>query len=195
MARRMVPDAPARQAAARQRHEQLLASVERLIEAWRSRAASQPAQDGADLTAAMSLVGMARQQAESGRFDDANQALAQAQQHVLVGMGRSLNAATLDYTERPASPAEEFQQALARHRSYVELLPLAVRDLKPPADALALIERYSETGTVLQTQAVQQFQAGDTAQALAQIRSATLYLQRALLAAGLATPQASGGTP
>jgi len=195
MARRMAPDASARQLAARQRHEQLLANVERLLEAWRERASTQAPGDGDDLTAAIGLVEMSRQHAQEGRFDDANQVLVQAERHVLAGMNRTLHAATLDYTLRSSTPAEAFAIELARHRGYAELLPLALRDLKPRPDALALIERYADTSTTLQAQAQQHFQAGDATQALAQIRSATLYVQRALLAAGLVTPQPNETPP
>jgi len=114
---------------------------------------------------------------------------------VLAGMNRTLHAATLDYTLRSSTPAEAFAIELARHRGYAELLPLALRDLKPRPDALALIERYADTSTTLQAQAQQHFQAGDATQALAQIRSATLYVQRALLAAGLVTPQPNETPP
>jgi hypothetical protein len=195
MARRMVPDAPARLAAAQQRNQQLLGSIERLMQAWRARADSQPPDDGSDLTAAMGLIGRARQLAEDKRFDEANQSLAQAEKHVLAGMNRTLHAATLDYTLRSSDPAEEFQHELARHRGLVELLPLAVRDLKPQGDAMALIERYGDTSNTLQLQALQKFQAGETAQALTQLRNATLYVQRALLAAGLVAPPAQGAAP
>ena len=195
MARRLVPDAPARQAAARQRYEQLQGTVERLLGAWRSRTAPQAPGDASDMTGALGLLGRARQLADDGRFEEANQTLVQAEQHVLSGMNRTLHAATLDYTQRAASPAEEFQLELARHRGFAELLPLAVRDLKPQPEALALIERYGETSNRLQAQALQQFQSGDTAGALARIRNATLYVQRALMAAGLVAPQPVGTSP
>jgi tetratricopeptide (TPR) repeat protein len=195
LARRMVPDAPARQAAARQRYGQLLASLERLMDAWRARAGILANDDGQDHAAAQGLVGLARQQAQENRFDEANQSLAQAERHVLAGMNRTLHATTLDYTLRSTSPAEEFQNELARHRGFVDLLPLAVRDLQPRAEALALIERYGETSRTLETQALAQFQAGDTTQALESLRSATQYLQRALSAAGLAAPPPIGITP
>lgn len=194
-ARRLVPDAPARQALARQRHEQLAGSVERLIEAWRLRLDGSARDDGGDMTAAVGLAALARQQAQEGRHDEANQSLAQAERHVLAGMGRTLSSTTLDYTVRAGSPAEEFQIELARHRGLVELVPLAVRDLKPAPDAMLLIDRYGETGGTLQTQALQQFQAGDTRQALTLLRNATLYVQRALLAAGLTVPQPTGSPP
>jgi tetratricopeptide (TPR) repeat protein len=192
MARRSVPDAPARREAARHRHDQLLASVERLVEALRARARDG---DASELTAAIGLISVARQQAQEGRYDEANQALAQAERHVLTGMTRTLAATTLDYTVRTGSPLEEFQNELARHKGLAELVPLAVRDLRPRPDAVALIERYSETSTQLHGQALQQFQAGNIPQALTHLRNATLYVQRALLAAGLVAPQPTGNPP
>ncbi|QTN23814.1 hypothetical protein HZ992_02065 [Rhizobacter sp. AJA081-3] len=192
MARRSAPDAPARREAARQRHDQLLASVERLVEALRARTSNGEA---TDLTSAIGLLSVARQHAQEGRYDEANQALAQAERHVLAGMTRTLNATTLDYTVRAASPVEEFQNELARHKGLAELVPLAVRDLRPRPDAMALIDRYGETSTQLHGQALQQFQAGEIAQALTHLRNATLYVQRALLAAGLVAPQPTGNPP
>ena len=151
MARRSAPDAPARREAARQRHDQLLASVERLVEALRARTSNGEA---TDLTSAIGLLSVARQHAQEGRYDEANQALAQAERHVLAGMTRTLNATTLDYTVRAASPVEEFQNELARHKGLAELVPLAVRDLRPRPDAMALIDRYGETSTQLHGQAL-----------------------------------------
>jgi tetratricopeptide (TPR) repeat protein len=195
LARRMAPDAPARQAAAKQRYEQYVESVERLVDALRIRAAAQSPSDAHDQTAAIGLVGGARQLAQSGRYDEANQTLAQAEAHVLSGLNRSLAGATLDYTERPASSADEFQYEVARYRGFAELLPLAVRELKPRPKALAQIERYDQTSSTLQARAIQQFQQGDTRQALVNIRNATLHIQRALRAAGLVEPQPTGSLP
>lgn len=191
-ASRHVPDAPARREAARARHEQLLPSVERLLESLRARAGQA---ESADITAALGLVGTARQQAQEGRYEEANQTLAQAERHVLDGMNRTLGATTLDYTVRAATPVEEFQFELARHRGLAELIPLAVRDLQPKGDALALIERYGESRNALYGQALQQFQSGEVVQALAHLRNATLFVQRALLAAGLVAPQPTGNSP
>jgi hypothetical protein len=192
MASRHVPDAPSRRELAKVRHEQLLASVERLLESLRARAGHAEA---ADVTAALGLVAVARRQAQEGRHEEANLALAQAERHVLAGMNRTLSATTLDYTVRASTPVEEFQVELARHRGLAELIPLAVRDLQPRGDALALIERYGESRNTLYGQALQQFQSGDVVQALAHLRNATLFVQRALLAAGLVAPQPTGSTP
>lgn len=191
LARRLVPDAPAQKAAAKARHDQLLASVERLIEAWRARTGG----DGRELAGAMALVADARQQAQEQRYEESAKTLAQAERQVLEGMNRVLASTTLDYTLRPAGPLEEFQQELSRQRGFAELVPLAVQDLRPGADAMALIERYTDTSRTLHAQALQHFEGGDVAKALTHIRNATLYLQRALLAAGLVAPTPTGNPP
>ena len=196
-ARRLVPDASGRQAAARARAEQMAASLDRLVEAWRQRLGSSAVAevDDGDLLAATGLMHTARGFAREGRHEDAVHTLAVAEGHVLVGMNRVMHARTVDYTARAATPDEEFQLELQRHRSLAELVPLAVNDLKPRSDALVLIDRYAEASLALRGQAQARFAAGDTDQALAHLRNALLFVQRALTTAGLVVPQAAGGTP
>lgn len=191
MARRLVPDGALKVAAARARHEQRLASVERLLEAWRARAAG----DGQALTDVLGVLGQAKAAAQAQRWDDARERLAQAERQVHEGLARTLGTATLDYTLRPATPAEAFAQELAQQHGLAELVPLALRDLRPRPEAVALVERYSETSQSLRTQALQRFEQGATEEALVHLRSATLYLQRALQAAGLVVPPATNGDP
>lgn len=194
MARRLVPDAPARQAAARQRYDHLSATLQRLLEAWQLRLGGVDAEDG-DRVAAIGLMETAGALARAQRFEEAGHTLAAAEGHVLTGMNRLLNARTLDYTQRAATPAEEYQIELERHRGLSELVPLAVRDLKPRAEALALVERYSEASAAMRNQAQTRARSGDMAQALADLHHALQFVQRALTAAGLVTPQATGGAP
>ncbi|CAD5372309.1 Cellulose synthase operon protein C [Rubrivivax sp. A210] len=191
LARRMAPDAPARQAALRQRHQEMLANVERLIDSWRSRAGAADGK-GSDLAEALGLVGSARSMADSSRFEESVRALEAAQGYVLAGLARQLGTREIDYTVRASSPAEEFQLELKRHQSLAELVPVAVADLRPKGEALAAVERHAESGRVLRMQAEASFKGGDTAQALAHLRNASLFYQRALGAAGVAMPSATG---
>lgn len=191
LARRLVPDGALKVAAVRARHEQQLASVERLFDSWRTRGGG----DAQALTDVAGVLGQARAAAQEQRWDEAQQRLALAERQVLEGLSRALGSGTLDYTLRPASPAEEFQQELARQRGFAELLPLALRDLRPRPEAVTLVERYSETSQTLRGQALQRFEQGATDEALVHIRSATLYLQRALQAAGLVVPPSQGNPP
>ncbi len=205
LARRLAPDAPARMAASRQRHDQMLANLERLVESWRSRSGhgiggrarnleDSDAIDG-DMAAALGLMSTARYFAQAGRFDEGVHTLAAAEQHVLSAMRRVLTSGELDYTARAGTPAEEFQLELQRHRALADLVPLAVNEFKPRGETAALIDRYGDASRTLALQAEQTFQGGDAAQALAHIRNATLYVQRALQAAGVALPNPTGSTP
>jgi tetratricopeptide (TPR) repeat protein len=188
-ARRMVPDSPARQQTLRLRHEQQQAAIERLIEAWRERAGS--AAD-AELVEAMGHVGSARQLGQSARYEEALKELSGAQAHLLTGMARLFASREVDYTPRATGPAEQFQLELSQYDAAAGLLPLAIAELKPRADAVALIDRYRTTATALRVQAQQQMARSENSSALASLRSAMQYVQRALAAAGVATPTPTG---
>lgn len=193
-ARRLAPDQPSKQQMQRQRHEQQLAALERLLETWRERAvAAGHIDDG--LLDASGLLGQARRLGEEQRFDDSLRALAAAEQRVLGGMQRVLGGRELDYTERPATPADAWRLEQARHATLADLVPLALRELAPRAEMRTLIERYQQSSLALSTQAQVRHDAGDTESALDLLRVATMYLQRALAAAGLALPNDSRINP
>ena len=194
LARRMAPDAPARQAAARLRQQQMLASLDRVVESWPTRLNPEEPMDG-DLFSALGLMATARSFAAEGRYEDAVHTLAAAERHMLAGMKHVLTTREVDYTVRASSPEQEFQQELQRHQGLSELVPLAVAELKPSGEAAVLIDRYGDTSRNLRTQAQQQAAAGDTKAALIHIRNALMYLQRALQAAGVSMPTPSGNAP
>jgi hypothetical protein len=192
MARRLVPDQPSRQQALRQRHEQHLASVERLVEAWRVRAGSKA--DNA-LLDATGQVGQAKRFGDEQRYDDSLRTLATVEQQLVAGLARLFPSRELDYTPRSSDPAAAFADEMASYSALSELVPLAVRELAPRADARALIERYVQSAHALHAQAQQRFEAGERDAALATLRNATLYVQRALASAGVVTPNPTGGQP
>lgn len=193
MARRLAPDAPSRQLMLRQRHERQLASTERLIEAWRVRAGAAAGNDNA-LLDATGLVGQARLQGEQQRYDESLQTLAATERYVLDGMSRALTSRELNYSARAATPAETYSVEMARHSALTELVPLALRELQPRPDARALIERYLQSSKALHAQAQRRYEAGETANALATLRSASSYVERALNAAGVVTPAPTDGS-
>jgi hypothetical protein len=192
MARRLVPDQPLRQQALRQRYEQQLASVERLVEVWRQRA---DGRDGNALLDAIGTVGLARRLGEQQRYDDSLRALAAVEQQLVTGLARVFPSRELDYTPRSSDAAGAFGDEMASYAVLSELVPLAVRELSPRADARALIERYLQSAQALHAQAQKRFETGQSEAALATLRSATLYLQRALSAAGVVTPLPTGPSP
>ncbi len=194
LARRLVPDTAAQQAVARQRYAQMLAAMDKLIEAWRARAPQGDALDG-DIYAALGLTETARYFGDAGRYIEAVFTLETAERHVLAGINRALQGRDIDYTQRAATPQQEFELELQRHAALADLLPLAINELRPRGDAAALIDRYADTSRSLRAQAQKQALAGDAPGALAHLRNAMLYLQRALQAAGLSTPQQIGSAP
>lgn len=194
LARRLAPDAPARQAALRQRYAQMSANLKRLVETWREQMGPTDFEHG-DMTSAVELIETAGYFAEVGRHEDAVHTLSTAERHVLAGMRQMLKPRELDYTQRASTPAEELQLELRRHQGLVDLVPLAINELRPRAEALSSIERYGEASRNLRAQALAQSQAGDIAGALNHIRNAMLYVQRALGAAGLAMPAEAGRPP
>lgn len=193
-ARRLVPDATTQQAVARQRQQQMLATLERLVDSLYGGAAPPEVRDG-DVDAALGLMDTARQFAAGGRHEQAVFTLGLAENHMLVAMQRVGPAREVDYTQRAASPQQEFSLELQRLEGLADLVPLAVRELRPSGAALALIERYSETGSALRQKAREQAAGGDLPGALERLRQASAHVQRALQAAGVSTPQAVGVLP
>lgn len=192
-ARRLAPDAAAQQNAARQRLLQKQAVLERLVEAWRVRMSEQQAMDG-DLQAALALLETARWFAREGRHVEGLHTADAAERHVLDGMKRWMQGAELDYTQRAATPAQEFEQELQRHAALAELLPLAVSELKPRGAAAQQAERHGDTSRGLRVQAQQKAADGDLPAALVLLRQALLHAQRALEAAGVSVPTPTGSS-
>jgi len=194
MARRLVPDAPSRQQALRARHQEQFAALDRLLEAWRTRAGAQAGGDPALLDVALRFA-QAQRLGEAQRYEEGLQLLASAQRLVLDGMNRSLVSREIDYTVRPADADEAFRAEMARHAALADLVPLALRELQPNAEARALIERYLQSGRTLQGQAMLRHGGGDARGAVEHLRGASEFVQRALQAAGVMTPGAAGDPP
>ena len=190
-ARQLVPDAATRLAEQRARHAQLLESTLGMLASARRHLekTSAPRDDAAlaraDLARAADLVASARGLAATQHFEDANRALAAAEQALLSALAGALGSATLDYTPRFESPAEEFRYEAERFGSFRLLVPRALVELKPGDAAVRLVERYVEQGVRLRDEAALQATRGDAGVALVTMREATGWLQRALTAAGL----------
>jgi hypothetical protein len=192
LARRLAPDGAARQVAAQQRYEQRLALLDRLLQAWPAAETSATRAAGTtdpdDRSAATAQLGEARRLAADGRFEDANQQLKSAEARLLTGLNRLLHQRTLDYSSRAGTLQEQFIDGLARHEGLIDLVPVALAELRPGPEAQTLVERYADASRVLRQRAVQRQQAGDLPQALTDLHNAVLYAQRALTAAGVALP-------
>ena len=190
-ARQLVPDAATRLAEQRVRHAQLLESTLGMLASARRHLekSAAPREDAAqaqgDVVRAADLLAAARKLAALDRFEEANRALAAAELALLSALTRALGSATLDYTARFESPAEEYRHETERFGSFRQLVPLALEDLKPVEAAARLAQRYVEQALQLRDEAQRQAARGDAGTALNTMREATGWLQRALTAAGL----------
>lgn len=191
MARRLVPDSSDRIHENRVRYSQMLASIESLRKSYRLHLSHLGRSESRDQgwRRVSSLIDEAKAHAGADRLVEANRSLLQAEYSLLAAFNTVLSARTIDYTPHFSDAKEEFQFEFERNRSYGDLVPLAIAELKPSGDAIKLIARHVESNRALRDRA-QQFAANRNLQAALQsIRDGTAELQRALLAAGLVTPQ------
>jgi len=193
-ARHLVPDPAAQLREERSRYAQLMASLDSLRASYRAHLAhlDRDVLDDPAWRAVERLIGEARALETARRLHDANRVLLQAESLQLDAFGPLLSGKTLDYTAHFTNPADEFRFELERHMDYDALVPLAIAELNPTEGARRLVERYVATSVEMRRNAHRRAAAGDFSGALATIRAGTVYLQRALLAAGLVVPQEGG---
>ncbi len=180
-ARQLVPDQASKQIEDKVRFQRLKESVDSLRGSYQRHAARGKAAGARDpeLARADALMQEAETAENSDKFGEA----------VLKAMNTVLGSATLDYAQKFETPAEEFAYELDRNRSFADLVPVAVSELKPNPDSLRLVERYVDQNKALREQAQREAGNKDYAAALKTIRSGTGHLQRALLTAGLVVPK------
>lgn len=191
-AQQLVPDPGSQQAGERARFEQLENSVAAL---QRTALIALPAASGRDREAAErmharagTLVDQAFAMARADRYIEANQLLDQALVLLLKDASQRLAGHTIVYDRRFASPREEFDFELDRHRSFERLMPLALLEFRPSAEALALIDRYVAQARQLRERGESSVDL-DARGAIKSVVEGTDSLRRALQAAGLVVPQ------
>lgn len=199
-ARRRVPDTEALAIKQRADYGKLLESVESLEKSYRSylKRAKPPSstlggetEERASLGIAR-LVDAAKMHAQENRMGDALQALEKAEQVMKSALGRILGSTTIEYTQKFESPAEEYSFELERNRSYLELIPVAIAELKPTEDAKQTIESLVEQDRAAIDLAREYAKLQDYRKALANVRAGTGYLQLALSTAGLVLSKGAG---
>lgn len=193
-ARHLVPDPEVRMREERLRNEQLGASLRSLRQSYREQLAhsGRETQDDAAWRSVSQLIEQAESLAATQRVAESNRLLLQAESVQLDAFGPLLSGKTLIYAPHFRDPGDEFRFELERNRDYDALVPLALAELKPTEGARKLVERYVASSEDLRRTAMRRAATADYSGALAAIRAGTVYLQRALLAAGLVVPQEGG---
>lgn len=200
-ARQLVPDAAARAVDQRVRYASLARTVQTLEGSYetnlaraRGLARGTPVTDPR-LDAARALVEEAKAHASAERDAQAVVSLERAERELMAGLNTLLGSATLQYATKFDSPADEYAWELERNRSYRDLVPVALAELKPRREAVALVERYVATNRKHVQDAEGLAGAKNFTAAIDTLKSGTTFLQAALAAAGLVMPKDAGATP
>lgn len=191
-AQQLVPDPGSQQAGERARYAQLEDSVLALQRtasiALPLPSAGQGESTGKISARASALVEQAVALARADRYIEANKQLDQALVLLLKDASMRLTGQTIVYDRRFADRHEEFDFELERHRSFERLVPLAVVQFRPAAEALVLVERYVAEARGLRERA-EALVGRDPMAAIKHVTDGTDSLRRALQAAGLVVPQ------
>ncbi|MCM2327663.1 MAG: hypothetical protein NDI88_07240 [Lysobacter sp.] len=192
-ARQLAPDPAARAVDLRVRYAGLLRTVETLARSYEANAARMGAA-GADprLAAARASQEQASGLAATEHMEEAVRALERAERELMAGLNAMLGSSTLQYAKRFETQAEEHGYELERNRSYRELVPVAIAELKPRREAVVLVERYVAANARQLEAAEGHAAAGRLPEAIDALRTGTNSLQAALAAAGLAVPRNIG---
>jgi hypothetical protein len=142
-----------------------------------------------DIERIRTMVKAATALENAGDLPGANKILVEAHTISVATLNKLVSGETLIYDLRFSSAADEFRYELARHRSYEELIPIAVNTLHPTGEANRLIDRYFEQSERLKVQAEEDAARGEHKNALIVMRTAIDYLQKALQSVGIVVPQ------
>ena len=193
-ARQLVPDSMlrvieqrAKAAALREAVDSLITSYENHLARTQGLSRGSRASD-AILERVRSLLDEARVFENLERIADANKLMYEAEKMLMAGLARVLNTSTVTYAARFETQAAEYAYELERNHSYVDLLPLAIAELKPPPESLARIGQYREQNQTAIRKAQKLAGKKQFHDAIAALRGGTAYLQGALAETGLILP-------
>ncbi len=136
------------------------------------------------------LVEQARRQVAAGHVEDGVISLLDAERRLTDGLTEAIGSATVEYRRANGQPDQVLRDELARNQSFVELVPIAVGQLRPPPETVAAMNHLVEVNVSLRKLAEQQATAHNTEAAIATLRQATESIEQMLQQAGLKVLQA-----
>ena len=192
-ARQLVPDPAARAGDQRVRYAALLRTTVALAQSYeRHLAGAGTAPGDPRLERARARIEEAKGLANGEQLAEAVAVLEKTQRELMGGLNAALGSTTVHYTQRFETPAEEYAFELDRNRAYRDLVPVAIAELKPRREAVALVDRYV-AANARHLEAAEGLAAGrNYREAADALRSGTNNLQAALAAAGLSVPRDAG---
>lgn len=189
-ARQFAPDPAQAGAELRARFEALLESTQSMLAAARRQARTKSSVvAAAALERGAEFVAAAVRMAGETRIEQAYRTLLQAERALLEALPSLLGTTTLDYALRFDSPRDELRYETERYDSFRRLVPIALAQLRPVPEKLQQVDQHLLRATRLHESAAAESERGGVAAALDAQREATMWLQRALNAAGLVVPE------
>lgn len=190
MAARLLPSSQEELADPKLRYKELLDAVQTFAVSYqqnRQRLQSKKGEQAnvLDEKAFNELISEAKADEKAGNLEEANRKLGQAQRLVAKALAQLMASEVVVYDKTFASPKEEYEDELARYRSYEELIPLAIEQKKPTPLIVDQMDEFVKKGDQLHKEAALKAEAKDHKAAIALLQDATAYLQRALLVAGV----------
>ena len=120
-----------------------------------------------------------------GKYDKANEILANTQDEISGLMNKMLANRTMSYEMKFDTPEQEYAHELARYNSLEELIPLAIEQKQPPKEMLALMDSYANKGKAKRDQAAADAKQKNFAAALENIKGASGDIESALKLVGV----------
>lgn len=191
-AQQLVPDPASQQAGERARFSQLedsIAALQRAAMISMPQAGARQPESAERISArAGVLVSQAVALASADRYVEANKQLDAALLLLLRDASARLAGHTIVYDRRFADRREEFAFEVERHRSFERLVPLALLEFRPNAEARLLVNRHVAQARELRDRG-QALIDREPVAAIKHVVDGTDTLRRALQAAGLIVPQ------
>lgn len=173
--------------AADTKYREMLDQVEGFESSYKQNRARMGKKEGAELDQRKydDLIAQAKALATKGQHVEANKLLSQAQALVTTALTQLLDHETMVYDKKFASPKDEYENELARYKSYEELIPVAVEQRKPEQNMQTLMDGFVTKARGIEKEGKELAAKGDFKMAIMALQAATDNLQRALQLVGV----------
>jgi hypothetical protein len=199
-ARRRVPDNAALLAKQHADYQKLLDGVEAMQKSYLSylKRTKLPAEAEAEAgdranQEVVKQLDAAKKQADEKHLAEASQTLGKAEQVIKLALGRVLGLTVVNVPEKFASQPEAYSFETERNHNFLDLIVVALDELRPTEDTKQTIESLVEQSRAATDLAERYIELQDYDKALFNIRAANVYLRSALTTAGVVIPRGRGG--
>lgn len=136
----------------------------------------------------LALIEQAQALAEKKRYQEANKLLESGYTAGVTELNKLMGSVVATYELKFKTPADEFDHEVARYRSYEDLMPVAITQMKPSESVIKLSDRFVQESRQARDNANKQAASGDHKAAIITMQGAVKQLQTALRTLGLSVP-------